>query len=280
MLSHKPAEQGLTLVTAHCTRCAGQCKGQCRPWSWFLGRNYHGDANWKPRHSFGLEPFPSSRSGRLQGSGCCSSIDSGHKSWPGCADNTVQITAPAGPAHPKGSASSQILLCWCWLPAPRPEGSGGRGSTRRSAVRAELQRRLTGTGLGVCPFQCQDLVSQTSSPLSQNDSCTGRSADLLLPSGDTGKRQHERGSEVAPYSRVDRYKAQVSACFRASCGPLCTAQCRLPLLWSQRGVRMMHGGSGSRSDRASIAAAATSSLSRRPKSGKKQGNREENREAM
>uniref|UniRef100_A0A8B9IGG1 Ankyrin repeat and sterile alpha motif domain containing 1A n=1 Tax=Anser cygnoides TaxID=8845 RepID=A0A8B9IGG1_ANSCY len=57
-------------------------------------------------------------------------------------------------------------------------------------------------------LRCQDLVSQTSSPLSQNDSCTGRSADLLLPSGDTGKRQHERGSEVAPYSRVDRYKAQ------------------------------------------------------------------------
>ncbi|EOA98389.1 Ankyrin repeat and SAM domain-containing protein 1A, partial [Anas platyrhynchos] len=56
--------------------------------------------------------------------------------------------------------------------------------------------------------QLRDLVSQTSSPLSQNDSCTGRSADLLLPSGDTGKRQHERGSEVAPYSRVDRYKAQ------------------------------------------------------------------------
>lgn len=142
-----------------------------------------------------------------------------HKSWPGCADNTVQITAPAGPAHPKRSASSQILLCWCWLPAPRPEGSGGRGSARRSTVRAELWHRLTATGLGVCPFQCQDLVSQTSSPLSQNDSCTGRSADLLLPSGDTGKRQHERGSEVAPYSRVDRYKAQVSACFRASCGP-------------------------------------------------------------
>ncbi|XP_050571250.1 ankyrin repeat and SAM domain-containing protein 1A isoform X2 [Cygnus atratus] len=57
-------------------------------------------------------------------------------------------------------------------------------------------------------LRCQDLMSQTSSPLSQNDSCTGRSADLLLPSGDTGKRQHERGSEVAPYSRVDRYKAQ------------------------------------------------------------------------
>ncbi|NWV00507.1 ANS1A protein, partial [Upupa epops] len=57
-------------------------------------------------------------------------------------------------------------------------------------------------------LRCQDLMSQTSSPLSQNDSCTGRSADLLLPSTDTSKRQHDRGSEVAPYSRVERYKAQ------------------------------------------------------------------------
>ncbi|XP_019478851.1 ankyrin repeat and SAM domain-containing protein 1A-like isoform X1 [Meleagris gallopavo] len=51
-------------------------------------------------------------------------------------------------------------------------------------------------------------MSQTSSPLSQNDSCMGRSADLLLPSGDSGKRQHERGSELATYSKVERYKAQ------------------------------------------------------------------------
>ncbi|XP_062451028.1 ankyrin repeat and SAM domain-containing protein 1A isoform X1 [Rhea pennata] len=57
-------------------------------------------------------------------------------------------------------------------------------------------------------LRCQDLMSQTSSPLSQNDSCTGRSADLLLPSGDTGKRQHDRGSDVAPYPRAERYKPQ------------------------------------------------------------------------
>ncbi|KAM9520022.1 ankyrin repeat and SAM domain-containing protein 1A isoform 1-T1 [Guaruba guarouba] len=57
-------------------------------------------------------------------------------------------------------------------------------------------------------LRCQDLLSQTSSPLSQNDSCTGRSADLLLPSGDSGKRQHDRGTEAAPYSRAERYKAQ------------------------------------------------------------------------
>ncbi|OWK53787.1 Ankyrin repeat and SAM domain-containing protein 1A [Lonchura striata] len=57
-------------------------------------------------------------------------------------------------------------------------------------------------------LRCQDLMSQTSSPLSQNDSCTGRSADLLLPSGDTAKRQHDRATEVATYSRAERYKAQ------------------------------------------------------------------------
>ncbi|XP_065505539.1 ankyrin repeat and SAM domain-containing protein 1A isoform X3 [Caloenas nicobarica] len=57
-------------------------------------------------------------------------------------------------------------------------------------------------------LRCQDLMSQTSSPLSQNDSCTGRSADLLLPAGDTGKRQHDHGTEVAPYARAERYKAQ------------------------------------------------------------------------
>ncbi|XP_059573247.1 ankyrin repeat and SAM domain-containing protein 1A isoform X12 [Alligator mississippiensis] len=57
-------------------------------------------------------------------------------------------------------------------------------------------------------LRCQDLMSQTSSPLSQNDSCTGRSADLLLPSGDAGKRRHDSGHEVTSYPRADRYKAQ------------------------------------------------------------------------
>uniref|UniRef100_A0A7M4F854 Ankyrin repeat and sterile alpha motif domain containing 1A n=1 Tax=Crocodylus porosus TaxID=8502 RepID=A0A7M4F854_CROPO len=57
-------------------------------------------------------------------------------------------------------------------------------------------------------LRCQDLMSQTSSPLSQNDSCTGRSADLLLPSGDPGKRRHDSGHEVTSYPRADRYKAQ------------------------------------------------------------------------
>lgn len=95
-------------------------------------------------------------------------------------------------------------------------------------MHAGLWHRLTRMVLGVCLFQCQDLMSQTSSPLSQNDSCTGRSADLLLPSGDSGKRQHERGSELATYSKVERYKAQVSGCCCASCGPLCMAQCITP----------------------------------------------------
>uniref|UniRef100_A0A8C0GB97 Ankyrin repeat and sterile alpha motif domain containing 1A n=1 Tax=Chelonoidis abingdonii TaxID=106734 RepID=A0A8C0GB97_CHEAB len=57
-------------------------------------------------------------------------------------------------------------------------------------------------------LRCQDLMSQTSSPLSQTDSYTGRSADLLLPSGDTGKRRHDSGHDAASHPRADRYKAQ------------------------------------------------------------------------
>uniref|UniRef100_A0A8C8VN10 Ankyrin repeat and sterile alpha motif domain containing 1A n=1 Tax=Pelusios castaneus TaxID=367368 RepID=A0A8C8VN10_9SAUR len=57
-------------------------------------------------------------------------------------------------------------------------------------------------------LRCQDLMSQTSSPLSQNDSYTGRSADLLLPSGDSGKRRHDSGHDAASQPRADRYKAQ------------------------------------------------------------------------
>uniref|UniRef100_A0A8D0GBR7 Ankyrin repeat and sterile alpha motif domain containing 1A n=1 Tax=Sphenodon punctatus TaxID=8508 RepID=A0A8D0GBR7_SPHPU len=57
-------------------------------------------------------------------------------------------------------------------------------------------------------LRCQDLMSQTSSPLSQNDSCTGRSADLLLPSGDAGKRRHDNSHDIASHPRTDRYKAQ------------------------------------------------------------------------
>uniref|UniRef100_A0A452IY68 Uncharacterized protein n=1 Tax=Gopherus agassizii TaxID=38772 RepID=A0A452IY68_9SAUR len=57
-------------------------------------------------------------------------------------------------------------------------------------------------------LQCQDLMSQTSSPLSQTDSYTGRSADPLLPSGDSGKRQCDSGRDAASHPRADRYKAQ------------------------------------------------------------------------
>ncbi|XP_064029914.1 ankyrin repeat and SAM domain-containing protein 1A isoform X3 [Pogoniulus pusillus] len=57
-------------------------------------------------------------------------------------------------------------------------------------------------------LRCQDLISQTSSPLSQSDSCTGRSGDLLLPSGDTARRQHEHGTEAASYCKAERYRAQ------------------------------------------------------------------------
>lgn len=58
-------------------------------------------------------------------------------------------------------------------------------------------------------LQCQDLLSQTSSPLSQNDSCTARSADLLLPPGDTGRRRHDSLHDTAAPSRAERFRIQV-----------------------------------------------------------------------
>lgn len=63
--------------------------------------------------------------------------------------------------------------------------------------------------LDFSPLQCQDLLSQTSSPLSQNDSCTGRSADLLLPPGDTGRRRHDSLHDPAAPSRAERFRVQV-----------------------------------------------------------------------
>ncbi|XP_045861685.1 ankyrin repeat and SAM domain-containing protein 1A isoform X7 [Meles meles] len=57
-------------------------------------------------------------------------------------------------------------------------------------------------------LRCQDLLSQTSSLLSQNDSCTGRSADLLLPPGDTGRRRHESLHDPAAPSRAERFRIQ------------------------------------------------------------------------
>ncbi|XP_011727481.2 ankyrin repeat and SAM domain-containing protein 1A isoform X6 [Macaca nemestrina] len=57
-------------------------------------------------------------------------------------------------------------------------------------------------------LRCQDLLSQTSSPLSQNDSCTGRSADLLLPPGDTGRRRHDSLHDPTAPSRAERFRMQ------------------------------------------------------------------------
>ncbi|XP_070101546.1 ankyrin repeat and SAM domain-containing protein 1A isoform X19 [Equus przewalskii] len=57
-------------------------------------------------------------------------------------------------------------------------------------------------------LRCQDLLSQTSSPLSQNDSCTGRSSDLLLPPGDTGRRRHDCLHDPAAPSRAERFRIQ------------------------------------------------------------------------
>ncbi|ELW69510.1 Ankyrin repeat and SAM domain-containing protein 1A [Tupaia chinensis] len=59
------------------------------------------------------------------------------------------------------------------------------------------------------PSTCQDLLSQTSSPLSQSDSCTGRSADLLLPPGDTGRRRHDSLHDPAAPTRAERFRIQV-----------------------------------------------------------------------
>nr|XP_048307140.1 ankyrin repeat and SAM domain-containing protein 1A isoform X2 [Myodes glareolus] len=57
-------------------------------------------------------------------------------------------------------------------------------------------------------LRCQDLISQTSSPLSQNDSCTGRSAELLLPSADTSRRRHDSPYDPGAASRVERFRVQ------------------------------------------------------------------------
>ncbi|XP_053525037.1 ankyrin repeat and SAM domain-containing protein 1A isoform X1 [Artibeus jamaicensis] len=57
-------------------------------------------------------------------------------------------------------------------------------------------------------LRCQDLFSQTSSPLSQSDSCTARSADLLLPPGDTGRRRHDSLPDPTAPSRAERFRIQ------------------------------------------------------------------------
>ncbi|MGH0175397.1 UNVERIFIED_CONTAM: hypothetical protein FKN15_075247 [Acipenser sinensis] len=56
-------------------------------------------------------------------------------------------------------------------------------------------------------IRCQDLVSQTSSPLS-HDSYTGRSMDMLLPQGDSGRRRAEHEQEAPHRSRSERHHTQ------------------------------------------------------------------------
>uniref|UniRef100_A0A670ZQI3 Ankyrin repeat and sterile alpha motif domain containing 1A n=1 Tax=Pseudonaja textilis TaxID=8673 RepID=A0A670ZQI3_PSETE len=58
-------------------------------------------------------------------------------------------------------------------------------------------------------LRCQDLISQTSSPLSQSDSCTGRSADFLLPLEDAGKKRHENIHDIASYPRAEKFRTQL-----------------------------------------------------------------------
>ncbi|XP_066559623.1 ankyrin repeat and SAM domain-containing protein 1A isoform X3 [Amia ocellicauda] len=55
-------------------------------------------------------------------------------------------------------------------------------------------------------IRCQDLVSQTSSPLS-HDSYTGRSTDMLLPQGDSGRRRAEHDHDVSHRSRSERHRS-------------------------------------------------------------------------
>ncbi|XP_048096318.1 ankyrin repeat and SAM domain-containing protein 1A-like isoform X15 [Alosa alosa] len=54
-------------------------------------------------------------------------------------------------------------------------------------------------------IRCQDLMSQTSSPLSHMDSYTGRSMDPLLPPGDSGRR---RGAPEPEYDMVQRPRSE------------------------------------------------------------------------
>lgn len=61
-------------------------------------------------------------------------------------------------------------------------------------------------------------MSQTSSPLSQNDSCTGRSADLLLPSADTSRRRHDSLHDPGAACRAERFRVQVSRRVRIGAG--------------------------------------------------------------
>ncbi|XP_041084455.1 ankyrin repeat and SAM domain-containing protein 1A-like isoform X7 [Polyodon spathula] len=55
-------------------------------------------------------------------------------------------------------------------------------------------------------IRCQDLVSQTS-PLS-HDSYAGRSMDMLLPKGDSGRRRAEPEQEAQHRSRSERHRTQ------------------------------------------------------------------------
>ncbi|XP_043932080.1 ankyrin repeat and SAM domain-containing protein 1A [Protopterus annectens] len=56
-------------------------------------------------------------------------------------------------------------------------------------------------------LRCQDLVSQTSSPASQ-DSYTGRSADLLILSKNSGRKRNEVNRDRASQPRADKHKGQ------------------------------------------------------------------------
>lgn len=139
---------------------------------------------------------------------------------PGPSKNLVALTEPKlGPAacFPTDSGPASCLsgtsLGWPLpprpfysfvppMPGPNQHGLAGTSSPETGLMGSEFH-------LGFSLLQCQDLLSQTSSPLSQNDSCTARSADLLLPPGDTGRRRHDSLHDPAAPSRAERFRIQV-----------------------------------------------------------------------
>lgn len=116
-------------------------------------------------------------------------------------------------AQARPSRLCPLLLATCALPCSPPLSSVlTLGSLRTADTFSwEFHQFLA--------QQCQDLISQTSSPLSQNDSCTGRSAELLLlPSADTSRRRHDSPYDPGAASRVERFRVQVSGRVRTCRG--------------------------------------------------------------
>lgn len=120
-----------------------------------------------------------------------------------CSQAGPVAVSPQAPGPACHSLGASLALCWfslmsaCTSPGLADDHNPGPG-----LMSSKFH-------LGFSPLQCQDLLSQTSSPLSQNDSCAGRSADLLLPPGDTGRRRQDSLHDPAALSRAERFRIQV-----------------------------------------------------------------------